>query len=121
MNPDSQKETKVADYCGKMIGRAKEINLEFNHQINNNIVNTSNMENFLFESTAYNTLKSKNKLNQWQATKEKEDDNSQNKNLEIMIKELKDYEKVAATLIARLDGIDTSLNKEKEAHGIFKG
>ena len=45
--------------------------------------------------------------------------NNQNKDLEIIIQELKDYEKVAGTLIGKLDGIDTALNKEKEAHEMY--
>lgn len=45
--------------------------------------------------------------------------NSQNKDLEAIIQELKDYEKVSGTLISKLDSIDTSLNKEKDSHEIF--
>lgn len=45
--------------------------------------------------------------------------NNQSNDLHLIVQELKDYEKVASTLIKKLDGIDTNLNKEKDTNDLF--
>ena len=124
LRPDYKLDTKIEDYCEHIVEKAKQANQAFTNEIDHNILNTDSADGPLsgmYTIPMYGKLSFMNQLpqinnnkdensNQWQTEKE----------LEQVMAKIKDYEKVAATLIAKLDGLDTELNKEKEAHEIFQ-